>query len=186
MAGFRESGAVSIVPPPLPQGASKTTAVESTSPSSEDSNPALPIVAVRSMGLALAAVVGVSSAAGTGDASEDSDAARSIVTPSYLSRLVRVADERFAVNRTRTERFRVNLVEAIEKELGSGGLPPSLAPLAPLPVNKDGKDWEDAEARRTRKREEGLRRQAAIKEQQQQQQEGDEQTADALSADNQE
>ncbi|EPE05613.1 trna wybutosine-synthesizing protein [Ophiostoma piceae UAMH 11346] len=190
MAGFRESGAVSIVPPPLPQSAGKTAAVEDASPASEDSNPALPIVAVRSMGLALAAVVGVSSAASTGDASEDSDAAHCIVTPSYLSRLVRVADERFAVNRTRTERFRVNLVEAIEKELGSGGLPSSLASLAQLPVKGDGKDWEDAEARRIRKRKEGLRRQAAIKEEQQQQQQqpqkGDDQVADALSVDIQE
>lgn len=152
-AGFRESGAVSIVPPPLPPAGK--SAAKSREEEDEDAadNPAMPIVAVRSMGLALASVIGICPTTGT-----DRDDAHCIVTPSYLARLVRVADERFAVNRTRTERFRAALVAAIEKEEGD---------LIPLSSKKKDEDWEDAEARRVRKKEEGLRRQAALKEQQQ-------------------
>lgn len=157
MAGFRESGAVSIVPPPLPP-AGKGAA---TNGEEEDDNPSMPIVAVRSMGLALASVVGICRSGKAGQ--EDSDSAHCIVTPNYLARLARVADERFVVNRTRTERFRVNLLEAIDKEERE-----QVAARTGVAVPKKRvENWEDAETRRARKKEEGLRRQAALKEKQQ-------------------
>ncbi|CAK7232426.1 hypothetical protein SBRCBS47491_008264 [Sporothrix bragantina] len=154
MAGFRESGAVSIVPPPLPPAgkAAATAAGEE-----EDDNPSMPIVAVRSMGLALASVIGLCRASKTAD--NDADVAQCIVTPNYLARLARVADERFVVNRTRTERFRVALVEAIEKDKEAA------ADITGAP-KKRVENWEDPGARRARKKEEGLRRQAALKQQQ--------------------
>ena len=166
-AGFRESGAVSIVPPPLTPAA-KAAAVAAGE--EEDDNPSMPIVAVRSMGLALASVVGLCRA--NAETDEESDTAQCIVTPNYLARLARVADERFAVNRTRTERFRVALVEAIEKdkEMATGAAGPS---------RKRDAGWEDPEARRARKKEEGLRRQAALKLQEQQQQQQQQQKTTA-------
>ncbi|CAK7224793.1 hypothetical protein SCUCBS95973_005637 [Sporothrix curviconia] len=153
-AGFREAGAVSIVPPPL-SPAAKAAAVAAGE--DEDDNPSMPIVAVRSMGLALASVVGICRSRQEAD---EADTAHCVVTPNYLARLARVADERFVVNRTRVERFRVALVEAIEKdkEIAAGVAGTS---------RKRDENWEDAEARRARKKEEGLRRQAALKQQQQ-------------------
>ncbi|CAK7274148.1 hypothetical protein SEPCBS119000_006019 [Sporothrix epigloea] len=148
-AGFRESGAVSIVPQPLPP-AVKSVA---TGESEEDDNPSMPIVAVRSMGLGLASVIGVYSAGKeTGDANVG---AQCIVSPNYLARLARVADERFVVNRTRVERFRVALVEAMEQEI-------ERATGQPGSSKKKDENWEDPAARRARKKEEGLRRQAAL------------------------
>lgn len=155
-AGFRETGAVSIVPPPLPTAGKGAAATGEE----EDGNPSMPIVAVRSMGLALASVVGICRSDKA--AQDDSDTAHCIVTTNYLARLARVADERFAVNRTRTERFRVALVDAIEKEekeeMG--------ARTGTAVLKKRDENWEDAETRRARKKEEGLRRRAALKEQQ--------------------
>lgn len=157
-AGFRESGAVSIVPPPLPPAGKGAAAAGEE----EDDNPSMPIVAVRSMGLALASVVGICRSDKATKVDSDSDSAHCIVTPNYLARLARVADERFVVNRTRTERFRVALVEAIEKEERE-----ELAARTGTAVpKKRDENWEDAETRRARKKEEGLRRQAALKERQ--------------------
>ncbi|ERS98392.1 hypothetical protein HMPREF1624_05176 [Sporothrix schenckii ATCC 58251] len=155
-AGFRESGAVSIVPQPLPLAGKSTVGAGED----EDDNPSMPIVAVRSMGLALASVIGICR---SGKAPhEESESAHCIVPPNYLARLARVADERFAVNRTRTERFQVALVEAIQKEERE-----ELASRTGTAVlKKRVENWEDAETRRLRKKEEGLRRQAALKEQQ--------------------
>ncbi|CAK7201428.1 hypothetical protein SEUCBS139899_004132 [Sporothrix eucalyptigena] len=154
-AGFRESGAVSIVPPPLPPAAKAATTATGEE---EDDNPSMPIVAVRSMGLALASVIGICQAKKASD--ENFDVAHCISTPNSLARLVRVADERFAVNRTRVERFRVALVEAIQKEKESA------SGISSATSKKRNQGWEDPEARRARKKEEGLRRQAALKEQQ--------------------
>ncbi|CAK7263776.1 hypothetical protein SEPCBS57363_000741 [Sporothrix epigloea] len=148
-AGFRESGAVSIVPPPLPPAGK----VAATGDAEEDDNPSMPIVAVRSMGLALASVVGLCRP--SRQAGDEDDAAQCIVTPNYLARLARVADERFVVNRTRTERFRVALIEAMEqdRERTAGRTGSS---------KKKDEKWEDREIRRARKKEEGLRRQALL------------------------
>lgn len=115
---------------------------------------AMPIVAVRSMGLGLASVIGVCRDDGHEKGDDHDSNVQCIVSPSYLEKLVRVADERFSVNRTRTERFRAALVEAMGSKLEG---------VDPAPSKKD-EDWEDAEARRARKREEGLRRQAALRE----------------------
>ena len=61
-----------------------------------------------------------------------------LVTPSYLRILVETGNQRFRENANRTARFRTAFLEATHK----------------LP----GKPWEDTEARRARKKEEGLRR----------------------------
>ncbi|KAK3336921.1 methyltransferase TYW3-domain-containing protein [Cercophora scortea] len=120
-AGFRETGTVSL----LGRGRSN-----------ED---ATPIVAVRSMGLSFESLIGVETSA------HDATARRCcLVSPGYLTLLVRIANERFAENQKRIARFRAALktafVEEQEEDGGAGG------------------GWEDSKARSIRKREEGLRR----------------------------
>ncbi|EFX03126.1 cog1590 daomin protein [Grosmannia clavigera kw1407] len=141
-AGFRESGAVSVAPN---SGDLGTVTL--------DHEATMPVVAVRSMGLGLASVVGVG-IEGSGPASARGQC---IVSRGYLARLARVTDQRFVTNRERTERFRVAVAAAIEKEQnpqassrGSGGNKPS---------------WEDAATRKARLRAEGLQRQAALQRQ---------------------
>ncbi len=115
-AGFRETGAVSLV--------SRVPGEDAT-----------PVVAVRSMGLSLESLIGV-----------DKDGVRRlVVSPEYLETLVRIANERFVENEKRIARFNA----AVE------------AAFSPPPKGKDG--WEDAQARRERKREEGLRRREELK-----------------------
>ncbi|KAF2454672.1 methyltransferase TYW3-domain-containing protein [Lineolata rhizophorae] len=113
-AGFRESGAVSIVP---------TRAKET-----------MPTVAVRSSGLMFDAPVGLCAPSGL---------VMSIVTEAYLRHLVSIANDRFRVNSERTERFKSALLDQFSlcslKELGGR------------------EKVEDAEARKTRKRAEGLK-----------------------------
>ncbi|SPQ19689.1 eaf0b554-2a99-403a-9e31-ca3e83d52590 [Thermothielavioides terrestris] len=109
-AGFRETGAVSLL---------KRQADEE----------ATPMVAVRSMGLSFESLIGA----------ETEGVRRLIVSPEYLKTLVRIANERFIENRKRIERFRDALSAAFA--------PP-----------KGKEHWEDAQARRERKRQEGLKR----------------------------
>lgn len=83
-AGFRETGAVSLL-------------------SRDSSKNATPVVAVRSMGLGFESLIG----------SEDEQGRRTcLVTPSYLATLVRIANERFAENSKRIARFQVALKTA--------------------------------------------------------------------------
>ncbi|KAK4242019.1 tRNA wybutosine-synthesizing protein [Achaetomium macrosporum] len=114
-AGFRETGAVSLLGRP---------------PDEE----ATPMVAVRSMGLSFESLVGA----------ETDGVRRSIVSPQYLKTLVQIANERFVENERRIARF-------------STALDALFAP------SKGKDDWEDAQARRERKRQEGLRRQEQLK-----------------------
>jgi tRNA wybutosine-synthesizing protein 3 len=114
-AGFRETGAVSLLGRP---------------PDEE----AMPMVAVRSMGLSFGSLVGA----------ETDNVNRLIVSPQYLSTLVKIANERFVENERRIARFSTAL-DAI---------------FAP---HKGEDDWEDAQARRERKRQEGLRRREQLK-----------------------
>ncbi len=114
-AGFRETGAVSLL---------------SRMPGDE----AMPMVAVRSMGLSFESLIG----------SETDGVRRLLVSPQYLKTLVQLANERFVENEKRIARF-------------SAAVNAAFSP----PKNKEG--WEDAQARRERKREEGLRRREQLK-----------------------
>ncbi len=117
-AGLRESGAVNLIP----QGAEE----------------AMPMVAVRSAGLAFDSIIGFHD-----DCADGKAMIRSIVNEEYLQTLVHVANMRFKENSQRTERFQELLLRpALSRHLGSYG---------------KQEDWEPADARRQRKRAEGLR-----------------------------
>ncbi|KAL2172619.1 hypothetical protein VTG60DRAFT_4738 [Thermothelomyces hinnuleus] len=109
-AGFRETGAVSLL--------ARQAGEEAT-----------PMVAVRSMGLSFESLIGV----------ETDGVRRLIVSTQYLKTLVQIANDRFVENKKRIDRF-------------SAALSAAFAP----PKAKE--NWEDAQARRERKRQEGLRR----------------------------
>ncbi|KAI1129323.1 methyltransferase TYW3-domain-containing protein [Nemania abortiva] len=97
---------------------------------------ATPIVAIRSMGLSFESLVGI----------QEDGATKCTVSDDYLRGLVHIANERFEENRKRIERFRIAVLEA-----------------SCLLKKKDGTEWEDAQARRERKRAEGLRRKAELR-----------------------
>ncbi|KAK4194283.1 methyltransferase TYW3-domain-containing protein [Triangularia verruculosa] len=90
-----------------------------------------PIVAIRSMGLSFESLIGV----------EGSDGVRrAVVSSGYLKRVVANSEKLFKENEKRIARFKEALKSAFEEK----------------PKAKEG--WEDAEARRERKRLEGLKR----------------------------
>lgn len=122
-AGFRESGALNLV-----------------SPTSE---PAAPMVAVRSMGLALESIIGIEGEVlqPTCTASEES-----------LECLVDIANERFKENTKRIERFRTLLKKLSTEKPGQTKR-----------KGQDGEEWEDPQVRRERKRAEGLVRSQQMK-----------------------
>ncbi|KXH50491.1 tRNA wybutosine-synthesizing protein [Colletotrichum salicis] len=152
-AGFRESGALNLLP-----SASQDDATALTSASS--SSPVTPMVGVRTMGLALESLIGYVDE-DVSDGAEGSTRRHCTVTPDYLRDLLHIANERFVENAARIARFRTALQEAV------AGPPPK--------VGEGGAAWEDADARRERKRAEGLRRKevlaARLKTTQQQQEE---------------
>ncbi|KOS20840.1 tRNA wybutosine-synthesizing protein 3 [Escovopsis weberi] len=135
-AGFRESGAVSITPP----------SSNNSSSSSSEQHPAMPMVAVRSMGLGLESLVGYAPG-------PDAARRRRTVSPEYLRMLLRVCNERFAENAKRIERFR----DAFGREVRAAAAGGHGAKMSP-----EGGRWEDPAERRERKRAEGLRRRAAL------------------------
>ncbi|KAK6839600.1 hypothetical protein PG987_005466 [Apiospora arundinis] len=111
-----------------------------------------PMVAIRCMGLTFESLVGVKK-----EGSGGGEKVECTVPPAYLRTLVDVGNERFAENTRRIQRFRSAVLEAT-------------APASTGPKMKgDGSIWEDAEARRERKKAEGLRRKAALQNQQQSQ-----------------
>lgn len=122
-AGFRETGAVSVL-------------------AKRGEEEAMPMVAVRSMGLSFESLVGVES---------EELGRRCIVSDEYLDMIVRIANERFVENAKRIARLEAALDQAF-------------APKGP-------EGWEDAETRKERKREEGLRRREELKRQQVEQRE---------------
>ncbi|EXM09590.1 hypothetical protein ACKRZS_010284 [Fusarium odoratissimum] len=128
-AGFRESGALNIIP--------------------NGKDAATPMVAIRTMGLAFESLIG-----------QQVDGHRQrIVSPEYLQTLVQIANERFIENKKRIERFQNAFRDAIS---------------APVPrLNPEGQEWEDAAARRERKRAEGLRKKAELKAKQETEPESD-------------
>ncbi|KAI1617780.1 DUF207 domain-containing protein [Exophiala viscosa] len=95
------------------------------------------MVAVRTAGLSFETTVGV-----VGHDAEH-EVMQSVVSEDYLAMCVNVVNERFAWNGERRERFRTELRRA----MGRGGF------------GQPQDEWEDKEARRARKRQEGLARQ---------------------------
>lgn len=107
-----------------------------------------PMIAIRSSGLALESVVGLCRDIDNGveedkeDEYESPDMVESIVNEEYLEILLRLANERFKTNSERMNRFEDDL---FHREAG--------------PVS----EWEDGEARKARKRAEGLRQQELLR-----------------------
>ena len=87
------------------------------------------------MGLSLESLVGV----------QEDGVTKCTVSDEYLLGLLRIANKRFEENKKRIERFRTTILEA--------SYPPR---------KRDGTEWEDAQARRERKRREGLQRKAEL------------------------
>ena len=103
------------------------------------------MVAVRCQGLALDSIIGI--AVPPADrATSDEPECISIVSKEHLRILVRIANERFDQNAQRIGRFHRLIVDLRERRLQTAG----------------GGTWEDAEARRARKRAEGLSRQEQV------------------------
>lgn len=106
------------------------------------------MVAVRTNGLALESIVGVltlpaeGNGGQVGGATRDEKRPQALVSETYLDMLVRLANGRFAENASRMARFAAAFEDAMREDAARGA-----AALA----------WEDKEARRRRKREEGLR-----------------------------
>lgn len=101
------------------------------------------MVGIRSMGLALESVVGF-----------ESEGKEICMVPEYqLRNLVEISNERFRENTKRIEKFRTLL-----KELSDGG-------VGKMKKGENGEAWEDAQARRERKRAEGLMKAEVIKQQ---------------------
>ncbi|KAF4821922.1 tRNA wybutosine-synthesizing protein 3 [Colletotrichum siamense] len=101
-AGFRESGALNLLP---------------AAPSADDQQPSVtPIVGVRTMGLGLESLVGY--------VDDSNDARHCTVSADYLRTLVDIANERFVENAARIARFRAALQDAAAgppARLGEGG-----------------------------------------------------------------
>ncbi|KAE9380377.1 hypothetical protein N431DRAFT_362000, partial [Stipitochalara longipes BDJ] len=118
-AGFRESGALNLI--------------------SSNSEPATPMVGVRSMGLALETVIGF-----------ESGGQEFCIVPEYqLRNLVEVSNDRFKENTKRIERFRSLLRETRSER--------------PEKRSKSGGEWEDTQVRRERKKVEGLKKAQMMK-----------------------
>jgi tRNA wybutosine-synthesizing protein 3 len=98
-----------------------------------------PMVAVRSAGYSFDTIIGYQDEQGRN---------LTLIDESHLRTLVCIANERFKINFERIARFRAALLESYQ---------PSASTAKP-----SNPDWEDAEARKRRKREEGLARQQAL------------------------
>ncbi|KAJ6003176.1 hypothetical protein N7451_005723 [Penicillium sp. IBT 35674x] len=103
-----------------------------------------PVVAVRSSGLSLESVIGYCD----NDDSGAESVVRSLVTEEYLEMLIKMANERFAVNADRRERFRMGLLQSFS---------PDQIQLSGKERGKPA-DWEDPMVRKERMRAEGLMR----------------------------
>ncbi|KAF3807206.1 tRNA wybutosine-synthesizing protein 3 [Colletotrichum gloeosporioides] len=101
-AGFRESGALNLLP---------------AASSADDQQPSVtPIVGVRTMGLGLESLVGY--------VDDSNDTRHCTVSADYLRTLVDIANERFVENAARIARFRAALQDAVAgppARLGEGG-----------------------------------------------------------------
>jgi tRNA wybutosine-synthesizing protein 3 len=98
-----------------------------------------PMVAVRSTGLGFDSIIGYQNANGD---------INSLVTEEYLELMVGTANEKFRINAERIERFKTALMSYY-------------SPSTREPIGGRGPEfpWEDKDARRARKRAEGLAKQ---------------------------
>ncbi|RDW92600.1 hypothetical protein BP5796_01994 [Coleophoma crateriformis] len=94
---------------------------------------ATPMVGIRTMGLSLESLIGY--------AENDGEKETCTVGEDCLRTLLEISNERFVENQKRIQRFRTLLMATPSERLG-----------------EDGKVWEDADVRRKRMREEGLKR----------------------------
>lgn len=100
-----------------------------------------PVVAIRSTGYSFDSIIGYQ---------DENGHNVSLIDESHLRILVCIANERFKINVERIARFRAQLL---------GSYQPTSASMSAA----SRPDWEDAEVRKQRKREEGLARQRALK-----------------------
>lgn len=115
-----------------------------------DDRNALPMVAVRSAGLALESIIGVvhepplitETASQEADELPTEETVEALVDERYLEILVHLANERFVANTERIRRFEDGLFGARSNRMD---------------------DWEDQETRQDRKRRDGLQRKEALK-----------------------
>ncbi|KAJ4356027.1 uncharacterized protein N0V89_004054 [Didymosphaeria variabile] len=124
----------------LSAGFRESGAVSMTPSKSGEINP---MVAVRSTGYSFDSIIGYHDDAGRNIA---------LVDQKYLQTLMHIANERFQINAERIARFRTALLRQYQHQ----------------PFESSGSaasEWEDAEARKQRKRAEGLARQQALKNQ---------------------
>jgi tRNA wybutosine-synthesizing protein 3 len=126
-AGFRESGALNLT--------------------ASGTEPATPMVAIRSMGLALESIVGRGRPPST-----KGETWETTVPGRYLWMLIQTSNKRFEENARRIARFRELLAAGVAAADSSGPK-----------VKADGSEWEDAAARRERKRAEGLKKSQELK-----------------------
>ncbi|KIW71420.1 hypothetical protein PV04_03589 [Phialophora macrospora] len=133
-AGFRESGVQSL---------------RVLDPAEADKGV---MVAVRTAGLGFDTVVGYVAEREDEDGHEGT--IHQVVGEEYLRMCVEVVNERFGWNEERRERFRAELKRAMQREGMASGLGSEEVDGQDQRTSRLG--WEDKEARRRRKREEGL------------------------------
>jgi tRNA wybutosine-synthesizing protein 3 len=109
--------------------------------STTKSGESTPMIAVRSAGYSFDSIIGYQDEHGRNVP---------LVDEKYLQVLVAIANDRFRINVERIARFRTALIDAFKPS----GFSTSEATKP---------DWEDTNARRQRKREEGLARQQALR-----------------------
>ncbi|KAI9811398.1 MAG: hypothetical protein M1826_003188 [Phylliscum demangeonii] len=134
-AGFRESGAINLMPTPAWAKLPAT---------------AMPMVGVRCLSLGLDSIIGFQ------PDGEGIQSPRALVTEEYLHTLVQIAAKRFEENAKKTENFRAKLLDICQRDVpgGEGRLPwQSTSPRSST--------REDAVLRRERKKQEGLERREA-------------------------
>jgi tRNA wybutosine-synthesizing protein 3 len=102
------------------------------------------MVAVRSTGLGLDAIVGCA---------DDEGSTYGLVSENYLRRLVAISNERFKVNRLRIQRFRAALEQQLQRQYASKLYQRPHGPT-------EDRICDSVEARRQRKRTKGMQVQA--------------------------
>ncbi|KAI9804919.1 MAG: hypothetical protein M1833_006222 [Piccolia ochrophora] len=138
-SGFRESGAVNVTP-----GQGHT---------------AMPMIAVRSAGLALESIIGGTSQI----VGENHTRPGSMVSERYLHMLTSMANRRMKENTSRLQRFHAALRELCSPTESHDAAPSHALSCRGTP--SDTRDWEDANDRRERLKAEGLRRKLELRKQ---------------------
>ena len=110
----------------------------------------MPLVAVRSTGLALDSIIGYLQ---EHNGMDPQTSMQSMVSEGYLQTLVALGNERFIENAKRTEHFRKNLLRLCDPSTARDGGNERLSSSA----------WEEGATRRERKRAEGLQKQQELR-----------------------